>query len=73
VQRLFEPEGAAVEHVGHRRVRGEAERLWLQEKADVVAAAGPLGIARPPGARVEQDRTRGVAAHGRTIRESDGR
>ena len=56
MQRLLEPEAAAVEQMDDRRVGGEPQRLRLEQEADMVGAAGPLGVARAPvGGGVERD------------------
>ena len=52
----LEPEIAAVEQPADRRVGGQAQRLGIGQEADMVGAAGPLGIGRAPvGRRIERD------------------
>ena len=48
VQRFLEPEAAAIEKVDDRGVGGQAERLGIEQEADMVGAVGPLGIATRP-------------------------
>ena len=48
VQRFLEPEAAAFEQMDDRRVGGQAQRLGIEQEADMVGAAGPLGIAPRP-------------------------
>ena len=51
VKRLLEPEAATLEEMDDRRVGGEAERLGLEQVADMVGARGPLGVGGAPVAR----------------------
>jgi hypothetical protein len=50
-QRVFQPEGALVENMGHRAVGGQPQGHIRAQIADVVRAVGGLGPARAPVGR----------------------
>ena len=56
MERLLEPEAAPFEQMDDRRVGGQPQRLGIEQEADMVGAAGPLGVARAPaGGGIERD------------------